>query len=78
MKSLSEKLIRFIATYVVEYRNQLDSSAYRPGTSEYLDLLNVIAEKKIELQLTDEQLEHVVDEMGDFLVKKSFAADSIS
>ena len=39
------------------------------------DLLKVIAQQQDELQLSDEKLELVVDEMGEYLVKKSFAAD---
>ena len=62
---------------MIAYRDQLDASGYRPGTSEFLDLLTVIAVEQKESELSDEALKDIVDKMGEYLVKKTFAADTL-
>ena len=77
LTSLSDQTMRYVAEYVIAYREHLDSSGYRPGTSEFLDLLSVIAEKQKNTGLSDSELADEVDLMGEFLIKKTFAADTL-
>ena len=53
---LSDQVVHYVADYVIAYRDQLDASGYRPGTSEFLDLLTVIAVEQKESELSDEAL----------------------
>lgn len=69
---VSEIHMLSVAQFVAKVRKDVPNGEYKPGTSEYLDLLRVLDQQP---DLTQEEVEDCIDKMGQFLVQKTFRSD---
>ena len=67
---ISDNTIEYAAGLVVKERNRLHQGNYRPGTSEFLDLLKVAGDF-LQNGNDQDQLNSVLDQMGNYLIRKS-------
>lgn len=75
IKHVSEQVFAEAASVVYKYRDTLSPGDYRPGTSEYLDLLRVIDRKIEEGSIGPEEISATIERMSHYLIRKSMVAD---
>ena len=70
LPALDPDILEYAATCVVRERERLNEGNYRPGTSEFLDLLKVAAEHAQPGKDSDAAI-RMMDRMGKYLIRKS-------
>ena len=74
---VTEEICRQTAQQLVEYRRDLSTHEYKPGTSEYLDLLRAIGRSmQRDDSLTEEQISILIADMSKYLIKKLHYPDA--
>ncbi|OED43779.1 hypothetical protein AB833_03095 [Chromatiales bacterium (ex Bugula neritina AB1)] len=71
-----EDLCKRAARITVDYRDNIRPPQYRPGTSEFLDLLRVVDQKLATGKMSESEVNNTLDEMSTFLIKKEFRSDA--
>lgn len=66
------------ATVLHDHRKKSNPGEYRPGTSEYLDLLRVIDKKLANGTMNEADVDAVLDQMSEYLINKNFREDRFS
>lgn len=77
LPEIDDAICEEAARLIVNYRDELSGDEYRPGTSEYLDLLRAISKDLQHGELKTDQVSERLESMSHYLVKKSHRIDSL-
>ena len=70
-----EGIFEKAAEITVTYRNGITAPHYRPGTSEFLDLLRVVNAKLASETMSEADIDTIMSKMSTFLIQKDFYSD---
>ena len=77
LNKVDDEMQQSAAELVRHYREGVPSSEYKPGSSEYLDLLRVIDRQLEQGDISSNQVANKLEEMSTFLIKKQLRTDTI-
>lgn len=77
LEGLGDDTFEKAANLIIDYRQKLGKNDYRPGTSEYLDLLRAISRDRQAGELSADDIEQRLNVLARYLVKKSHRSDQL-